>query len=116
MFVEVRIRNLELLPEFEAQCASRVQKALSRHAPGVRRVIVRIADVNGPRGGVDKLCRTTVVLAKGGRLVAEGRSDRIRPALAQALERVRTQLDRSTRKRSSTRAARERWATPLWPN
>jgi putative sigma-54 modulation protein len=43
----------------------RISVALSHSADQLKRVIVRLADENGPRGGLDKLCRVELVYRHG---------------------------------------------------
>ncbi len=106
MFVEIRTRKLVVVPETEAELQDHVSLALVRFAPAIERVVVRIDDVNGPRGGIDKVCRTTVILRGGGVVVAEGRSDVVRKALAVSVVRARAQIrSRAQRARVTRRDA-----------
>lgn len=43
----------------------RITYALDRFRSSVREVKVRLLDVNGPKGGIDKHCIANVVLSKG---------------------------------------------------
>ena len=49
-------------PELETLAARRFQHALDRFSRNVRSLAVRVSDVNGPRGGVDKQCVVTIRL------------------------------------------------------
>lgn len=73
---------------------------LARHADRVSRVVVRLGDDNGPRGGPDKFCRlqvnlvdapTVVIRDTGPDLYAviDRASDRAARAVAKQLERNR---------------------------
>ena len=44
----------------------RLKFALGRFGSAIRQVTVRVADINGPRGGADKRCRITVALRGAG--------------------------------------------------
>jgi len=48
----------------------RLHFALARFSARIARVTVFLDDVNGPRGGVDKVCRIVVRLRNGGDVVA----------------------------------------------
>lgn len=100
MFVEIRTRNLVVAPEIEAELQDHVSLALARFSRLIALVVVRLDDVNGPRGGIDKVCRISVSLRGGGTVVSEGRSDNVRKALGESVVRARTQM----RSRSERRA------------
>jgi putative sigma-54 modulation protein len=56
MQLDIRGRNLRLTPALLDHVDRRIRFALGRFATRLSRVAVRIGDVNGPRGGVDKRC------------------------------------------------------------
>lgn len=70
----------------------------------VPRVVVRLSDVNGPRGGVDKRCRVELKSDKTGPVVITALARDWRAALENALSRAVRSLMRSWR--------RERAPTP----
>lgn len=73
----------------------RVELRLDRHEHAVRRVIVTLGDVNGPRGGVDQQCVVHMRLRSGGRpVVVRAREATISEAVSKALDRARRRLGR----------------------
>lgn len=78
----------------------RLQFALNWASHDVRKVAVRLSDINGPRGGSDKRCQIQVRLAGGQDVVIEDTeadlyvaidraADRADHAVARRLERLR---------------------------
>ena len=67
---------------------------LGKFAHSVERVSVRLTDVNGPRGGVDKLCRIKVVLVGLPTVVIERRD----PVMKAAFDVAVTTTERAVRK------------------
>ena len=63
MQLDIRGHGLALTPSLLDHVACRIHFALGRFDGWVRRVTVRVADVNGPRGGVDKRCHLRVDVA-----------------------------------------------------
>jgi len=60
MKIELRFRGLEASDSLREHTVRRIHLHLSRFGQDVSAVAVRIGDVNGPRGGLDKRCRITV--------------------------------------------------------
>jgi ribosome hibernation promoting factor len=56
MHLDIRGRNLRLTPALLDHVDRRLRFALGRFTARLSRVAVRVGDVNGPRGGVDKRC------------------------------------------------------------
>lgn len=106
MVIQIRTTNLLLAPALEVRLREQFSQALSRFSPHVREVVVRVTDVNGPRGGVDKLCRAILTLDGGGVLVAEGRGESVGQAAAVAARRCQAQIRRWSAKR------RRSWQQP----
>lgn len=65
MLVAVRETGIGLSPAGRAYAIDRVEHALATVKDHVRRVMVYLSDLNGPRGGADKLCRVAVTLDTG---------------------------------------------------
>jgi putative sigma-54 modulation protein len=60
MNIAIRTRHLTLEPETHEKLRDRIQRALGRITQWVLTVDVTLTDINGPKGGADKLCRLRV--------------------------------------------------------
>jgi ribosomal subunit interface protein len=60
MQIEVSGNGIAVTPELREYAQRRLHFALGRFANRIKRVRIRLADVNGPRGGVDVHCRVRV--------------------------------------------------------
>ncbi|MBL0207982.1 MAG: HPF/RaiA family ribosome-associated protein [Propionivibrio sp.] len=56
MQINIQTRGFRLTEGLRTQAESRVRLALGSSSGQVRSVVMRLADENGPRGGVDKRC------------------------------------------------------------
>jgi len=68
--------------------------ATDRFQPHIRDVGVMLRDVNGPRGGTDKLCRITARLNRGRRLEIQEQRGNFMAAICAAAKRLRRSLAR----------------------
>ncbi|MFO0613436.1 MAG: HPF/RaiA family ribosome-associated protein [Polyangiaceae bacterium] len=108
MHVEVRFRSLEPSESLRSHASARVRAHLARFGDELVGVVVRIADVNGPRGGLDKQCRVTVRGRRFPPTVLEELSIDPYAAVSAAVERIEgavtRALGRSQRRRPRARA------------
>jgi hypothetical protein len=72
---------------------------LGKYASSIERVSVRMEDVNGPRGGVDQVCRIKVVLAGLPSVVVQSQGASLKDAINGAL----TGMERTVRRRVERR-------------
>lgn len=72
---------------------------LGKFARAIERVSVRIKDVNGPRGGIDKLCRIKVVLSGLPSVVVEQQHASLQAAVERALRRTERAVKRNVQRR-----------------
>lgn len=80
---------------------------LRRYAKRICDVGVWLDDVNGPRGGIDRVCRIQVRLAGPGILTVESRAGTIHAAVGMAADRAKRAIVRKLkRRRMVTRFAR----------
>jgi hypothetical protein len=88
----------------DARAAIRHQLGLKlgKYATAIERVSVRISDANGPRGGVDKLCRVKVVLSGLPSTIFESRASSLNDAINGALAGTERNVRRSVTRRLTT--------------
>jgi len=88
----------------------RLHFALGRFGPAIDHVIVRVGDINGPRGGVDKRCQIVVKLrASGSNPIAIDDSDEeLHVAVARASNRAERTVARAIERKRRKRAYQRR--------
>ncbi|MFN7970934.1 MAG: HPF/RaiA family ribosome-associated protein [Acidobacteriota bacterium] len=106
MTIKVRGHGIVVGPELAGFVERRLAFALSRFGGRVRAVQVRLADLNGPRGGIDKRCSMQASLTPSGDVRVEDTDSQL-PA---AVDRAATRLARAVgatleRRRESVGAA-----------
>lgn len=95
MQIETRQVSLPLSDALRSFIDHRVGATLRRHIDRVARVVVRLNDVAGQRGGAaDKVCKIQVDLDSEACLVAEGASHDIYAAVRDAALRLGHAVDR----------------------
>lgn len=67
----LRTSGVDVTPDLREDVRWRVGRRLGKFGPYIERVTVRFEDVNGPRGGVDTMCRIKVVLSGLASVVVE---------------------------------------------
>jgi ribosome-associated translation inhibitor RaiA len=77
----------------------KVSRALRKFAQSIERVTVRVKDVNGPRGGIDQLCRIKVVLSKLPSVLVETRHAVLDVAFRNVLARTERAVRKSVQRR-----------------
>lgn len=87
----------------------RLEFALGRFASRIRSLRVRLTDLNGPRGGLDKQCLVTVRLDRPRRvIVIEDVDPDEAVAMSRAVERAARAVSRAVRSASDWRALARR--------
>lgn len=108
----IRVVGVGLSAEERALIRQRLGAKLGKYAGDIERVSVRVWDDNGPRGGVDKVCRIKVVLSGQPSVVFEARaallSDAVTSALTGTERTVRRSVQRQITKPIKVRASSAR--------
>jgi putative sigma-54 modulation protein len=85
----------------------RLRFGLTRHSDRIQRVIVRLGDQNGPRGGIDKFCRIRVYLVDAPMAVVLDIGTDLHELIGRTADRVsRAVIRHLDRSRNSARRVR----------
>lgn len=95
MQVDIQCTGFTLTDGIRASLMKRLTDDLNHGDDHVTRVIVRLSDINGPRGGVDKRCLIEVRLKHAPALVIEDTEADLYLAIDRATERVGRAMERS---------------------
>jgi ribosome-associated translation inhibitor RaiA len=109
MRLQVSSQSGPISPELRALIKRQVGFALGRFEQRIRAVRVRLSDLNGPKGGIDKRCHILATLQDGGTVVAEVDDVEFEPVIHRALDRIARRVQRhgetaQTRSRAASTA------------
>ena len=99
MRLEIRSQSLDIGQGFRGYIERRLRFALGRFGPRIGGVTVSLADLNGPRGGLDKRCRIMVRLVRFGQVVVEDTDSDLGAAVNWAADRVEQSVRRELERR-----------------
>ena len=95
----IRPSGVELSLEDRTYIRRKLRTRLVKFAASVERASVRLEDVNGPRGGIDHVCRIKVVLSGLPSVVNEKRGPSLRAVVNGAIDGVQRALRRALQRR-----------------
>ena len=98
MQIEIQARNFSLTHAMRVYIERRLGFALSSCYRHVKRILVRLSDINGPRGGSDKRCQLEVMLP-GQTVVVENTEADLYVAINRATSRAGRTVMRQLRRR-----------------
>jgi ribosome hibernation promoting factor len=105
MKIDIQALNFSLTNALREHIERRLGFALSSRDEYIQRVIVRLSDINGPRGGEDKCCHIQIVLPQLTDVVVEDTEVDMYTAIDRATDRAgRTVGRRLTRQRDNSRS------------
>jgi ribosome-associated translation inhibitor RaiA len=103
--ITIQASNFPMTQVVRDHIKRRLDFALSTRREYIERILVRLSDVNGPRGGNDKCCRLQVTLPRLADVVVEDIEANLYVAIDRAADRAsRTVARRLTRQRNKQRA------------
>jgi len=94
MQIDIQSRGFSLTDALLSHVRRRLVSAMSYCSGHVNRVVIRLSDINGPRGGADKRCHIQVVLAGIPDVVVEDTKVDLYDAIDRATDRARRSVFR----------------------
>jgi putative sigma-54 modulation protein len=104
MQIAIQAHGFSLTDALEKHVQDRLRFAFSRVSGRVRRVLVTLSDINGPRGGVDKRCLLEVRLDGLSSVVIQD----IQTDLYTAIDRAAGRAARSVMRRLALKISKRR--------
>jgi len=106
MRIDVQGLGFPLTPALLSHTERRLRFALTRSSDRIMRVVVRLGDTNGPRGGEDKFCRMQIHLQRAAPVLIEDTGG----DLYAVIDRVAERAGRNVAKRIDRRHENARLA------
>lgn len=94
MELEIRIGNIDSHIALQAYVRRRMGFALGRFSASIRRVTVRVTEVDAVRGDVDTECRIALRFFRAGRIVLIERAPDLHAAIDRGIERLQRTVAR----------------------
>jgi ribosome-associated translation inhibitor RaiA len=103
MQIDIQARGFTLTDGLRTHAERRVRFALGSTSSGVRSIVMRLADENGPRGGVDKRCTIRAHLPGGPPVIIEQQEADLYVAIDRAADRAGRAVSRRLERASGAR-------------
>lgn len=106
MRLQIRAKNFQLPDAIQEEMERRIRFALGRFVGRISLVTVGLADLNGPRRGMDKQCRLVVRLIPAGKVTIEEKHADASTAVALAADRAGWNVGRELKRQQDARIGR----------
>lgn len=94
MRIDIQANDFELTDALREHTERRLQFALSWAGNDVRKIVVRLSDINGPRGGKDKRCAIQIPMPRAQDVLIEDTESDMYVAIDRAVDRAERTLAR----------------------
>ena len=106
MHIDIQARDFPMTQALRSHVERRVAFALSTRYDRINRILVRLSDINGPRGGNDKCCQLCVVLPGQADVVIEDTQANLYAAIDRAADRAGRVVSRKLARLRNVRRSR----------
>jgi ribosome-associated translation inhibitor RaiA len=97
MELSIRTRSVELTDEIRDLVTRRIELALDTFEDRIKSCLVYLMDLNGPKGGVDKICQIDIQVQGVGDLVVREAGSTVAAALSRATRRAKYRVSEALR-------------------
>ena len=106
MKLEIRGLQVEITDSLRSYAQRSLGFALDRFAERIKTVRLKVRDLNGSRGGVDKCCHLAISLAHASPIILETRASTVQGAIDRSAAKVRSLVERQLMRRHKQRRRR----------
>jgi ribosome-associated translation inhibitor RaiA len=103
MNIEIKQDKVDVQHSLTANIRQHIAADLNRFDRTIRRVCIKIADINGPHGGEDKSCRIQVFLKRAKSVIIEERGASLLAVASRAIARIDMAMFRMADRRTERR-------------
>lgn len=108
MQINIQSQDFSLTNRLREHIQRQVRFALSRFSDRIQRVRISVADINGPRGGLDKRCLIQVDMTAKPGLVAEVTDSNMYAAISRSASRANRLVSRCLKREQAQKRANQR--------
>jgi putative sigma-54 modulation protein len=101
MLIQIHANGFKLHASLRDQVSEKIEAYLLGYHDQVRQVNAHLADVNGPKGGIDKSIRLVIDLHRKPTIVIEGKGEEWVSLLGSVVDRADRNVSRKIKKRRS---------------
>ena len=101
--ISIAVRRINLSKDARKKLHERALKVLSRYDLRITSAKLTFTDINGQKGGIDKVCTLQARLAHGGEIVVTKKADSLRLAFSRSLQSVRHTVVRLSKRQHRQR-------------
>ena len=109
MQIDIQTQGFTLTEALKAHVRRRLKTALAARDDHIVHAQVRLSDINGPRGGVDKCCQLRIQLAGTSSVIVRDVSADMYAAIDKASRRISSSVGRRL---SRMRSPKRPWRSP----
>lgn len=99
MNIQIETQDVSLPANSLPKLRKQIARSMNNVSEQINRLHLTMRDVNGAKGGYDKVCTVRATLVDGGELLVMDRSNRLPRALFRGLRRIKRSIRRDLKRR-----------------